>query len=244
MIAINRHKNASRHCGSSQSKRTAEAALSSDISDCDLLASSSDRDGAYRVSPSCSGPRRASGLLGVERCDPRLLTELRCRSSGTPDTEDEAPRTSCSLFSILRCSLWKPPTGLLPGASSCVSHSTSVPVPPAHYSRDACTGPLVCMASITPPQEKPRISPRLHLIFFADYTISHIALGHLRTFPAHLQNDRIFRYHHMRQGTVMPSTNRALIGIELIADSGPGIIFQIPVSENQSFIRVIDLGNH
>ena len=66
---------------------------------------------------------------------------------------------------------------------------------------------------------------RLHLIFFADYTISHIALGHLRTFPAHLQNDRIFRYHHMRQGTVMPSTNRALIGIELIADSGPGIIF-------------------
>ena len=42
----------------------------------------------------------------------------------------------------------------------------------------------------------------------------------------------------------MPSADGALISGELIANSHPGIILEIPIRENQSLIHVLDLIDH
>ena len=99
---------------------------------------------------SWNGPRRASGLLGAERCDPQPSQALRCHVADTPRRVDEVLRTSCSPVSILNCSLSLQQADSLPDASSCVSHSTFVPALPVLHSRDACRVPLVSSARPSP----------------------------------------------------------------------------------------------
>ena len=118
------------------------------MSDCDLLSVSSDRDVACTAPASCSDPKRALGLLGAVRCDPRPLPGLLSLPQDTSRKEDEAAGTSCSPVSTSRCIHAWQRTGSPPGALPCASRSTSVLVPPAPCSLYACTGPLVCMASL------------------------------------------------------------------------------------------------
>jgi hypothetical protein len=129
------------------------SSFSTDTSGCYPLSSSSCHGISCTAPASSICPRRASGLLGAVRCDPQPLPELQYLASGTPHRVDGAPGTSCSLFSNGCCILLLLPTGFLPGASSCVSHSTAVLALPVPHSRGACREPLVCMASAfhTPP---------------------------------------------------------------------------------------------
>jgi len=83
----------------------------------------------------CSDPKRVSGLPGAGRCGPQQLPGLRRLSSDTPRREGGSPRTSYSPCANGCCTHGVLPTGYLPGASACASHSTSVRVLPAHYSR-------------------------------------------------------------------------------------------------------------
>lgn len=124
--------------------------ISSDTSVSHPDFSSSCRDTSCKAPASCSCPRRASGLLDAERCDPQRLPALRCLSLGTPDKEGGAPRTSCSPFSTCCCSLSLPLTGFPPGAGSCAPHSISVLLARGLDTPDACRGPLVCMACPSP----------------------------------------------------------------------------------------------
>ena len=67
------------------------------------------------------------------------------------------------------------------------------------------------------------------LYLSCDYTISYMAPGHFRTFPAHLYNCRVFRNFYMGQRAAVPSAYRAFISRKLIAYSHPCIILQITI---------------
>ena len=122
-------------------------AFSIDTSDCCPLFRSSCRGTSYTAPASSTCPRRASDLLGAERCDPQPSQALRCHAADTPHRADEAVRTFCSPVSILNHILLLQQTVFLPGASSCVSHSTAVPALPVPHSRGACMVLLVSLAS-------------------------------------------------------------------------------------------------
>ena len=125
---------------------------------------------------SCSDPRRASGLLGAERCGPRPLPEQRCLSSGIPDRVDGVAGTSCSPVSTSHCILLPLPTGSPPGAGSCAPRSIFVLLARGLDTPDACRGPSVCMACPSPSlpiTKAPEVFPsRLPSSYLADSTIS------------------------------------------------------------------------
>ena len=112
---------------------------------------SSYRGTSYTAPASLICPRRASDLLGAERCDPQPSRVKRCHAAGTPRRVDEAVRTSCSPVSIGCCILVPQQTVFLPDASSCGPRSTFVRRARDSDSRDACREPSVCMACPSPP---------------------------------------------------------------------------------------------
>ena len=154
---------------------------------------SSCRDRTYRVPANCSDPRRVSRHRDVERYDPRLSPVLLCPLSGIPRRADEAVKTSCFPFASGCYNLVLLLTGSLPDAGLCVPRSTSALRERGSGSPDACREPWVCTAYPSPPIFPIRKAPedwfpsRLHLIFFADSTISYMAPGHFRTFSAHFK---------------------------------------------------------
>ena len=126
-------------------------AFSTDTSDYCPLFRSFCRGTSYTAPASLICPRRASDLLGAERCDPQPSRVKRCHAAGTPRRVDEAVRTSCSPVSIGCCILVPQQTVFLPDASSCVPRSTFVRRARDSDSRDACREPSVCMACPSPP---------------------------------------------------------------------------------------------
>ena len=83
---------------------------------------------------------------------------------------DAQPRTICFPSPTSRCiHVWM--QHVLPlGAVACVLHNTSALEVPMHCNLGACREHTVCMACFPP--------------VLADFNISHMQSGHLRTFPA------------------------------------------------------------
>ena len=149
---------------------------SNDTSGCYPLSSSSCHGISCTAPASSICPRRASGLLGAERCGPRPLPEQRCYDTGNPDTADGAAGISCSPVSTSHCILLPLPTGFPPNAGSCAPHSIFVLLARGLDTPDACRGPSVCMACPSPSlpiTKAPEVfSSRLPSSYLADSTIS------------------------------------------------------------------------
>ena len=143
--------------------------FNTDTSDCCPLSLSSCRGISCKVPASSICPRRASGLLGVERCGPQPSQALRCHVAGTPRKEGEAVRTSCSPVSSGCCILVQLLTGSLPNARLCVPCNTFPLQAQGSDNPDVCRERLVYMALLTSKQffsiakapENFEFSPRL-----------------------------------------------------------------------------------
>ena len=98
-------------------------------------------DGGTRPA-SCSGPRRAFGHHGAERCGPHPSPSRTVLPSCTPHTAG-APQGTASWLSAKQLHiLFSQQTSLPLGALPCVGHNTYVLKGSMQHNRDACTVPL------------------------------------------------------------------------------------------------------